>query len=281
MSMDKYKVDNLIILVGDSTFPCLLAAKSLLKEGGKVVLVHTQATEASAKRLRKVLAGNNVDLVYCLGEFDAHEINKSLNRTLSKLTDPKKKIGLHYTGGTKAMAVHAYRTVQEWERRNDRKVVYSYLNSRTLEMVFDHEWQCPATVKIENVASLKEIILLSHKDLSATEKENEVASIVATEIEKSPEFTGAEILVNSVVANEYYEFGIDVSVVVGGQLLMIACVNSSDTEVIMTEALKYKSRAKKLAGELAKVAVVSLANNGDLSALKAEIDSVKFFTGNN
>jgi hypothetical protein len=48
-------------------------------------------------------------------------------------------VGLNYTGGTKAMSVHAYRAVEAWCKGNDAQGVFSYLDARTLEMVFDPE----------------------------------------------------------------------------------------------------------------------------------------------
>ncbi|MGH9853910.1 MAG: hypothetical protein ACREBD_29045, partial [Blastocatellia bacterium] len=46
-------------------------------------------------------------------------------------------IGLHYTGGTKAMAVHAYRAVEQWGAERRIEPVFSYLDARWLRLVID------------------------------------------------------------------------------------------------------------------------------------------------
>lgn len=51
---------------------------------------------------------------------------------------------MHYTGGTKAMAVHAYRTVQELKP----DAIFSYLDSRSLEMCIDRPDNCPIREKV-------------------------------------------------------------------------------------------------------------------------------------
>lgn len=47
------------------------------------------------------------------------------------------RVGLNYTGGTKAMSVHAYRTLEQWAKEKSVTPVFSYLDARTLQMIFD------------------------------------------------------------------------------------------------------------------------------------------------
>src|SRR5579875_3276771 len=49
------------------------------------------------------------------------------------------RVGLHYTGGTKVMSVHAYRALENWARSTEnqgqeREAIFSYLDARTLSM---------------------------------------------------------------------------------------------------------------------------------------------------
>jgi hypothetical protein len=46
-------------------------------------------------------------------------------------------VGLHYTGGTKAMAVHAYRAVEQWATQRGTQPRFSYLDARTHKIIFD------------------------------------------------------------------------------------------------------------------------------------------------
>jgi len=46
-------------------------------------------------------------------------------------------VALNYTGGTKAMSVHAYRTVEKWAREQQKPCSMSYLDARRLALVVD------------------------------------------------------------------------------------------------------------------------------------------------
>ncbi|MEP0914540.1 hypothetical protein NDI45_26925 [Leptolyngbya sp. GB1-A1] len=67
-------------------------------------------------------------------EADGFEIARTIVGYANKINSTE-KIGLHYTGGTKTMAAHAYRAFLSLNR--SPKPVFSYLDSRTLRICID------------------------------------------------------------------------------------------------------------------------------------------------
>jgi len=142
---DKHKVDHLFLLIGENPLPNYVAARLLLNQGGTLYLVHTTRTEKPAKRLAKILENELIGLkkteLVSLNEYesDAFKIKEAISSPL-KINNGKiglnGTIGLNYTGGTKAMAVHAYRTVFSPDRPD---TVFSYLDPRKLKMCIDSE----------------------------------------------------------------------------------------------------------------------------------------------
>ncbi len=137
--LEKYKVDHLFLLIGENTLPNYVAAHLLLKESGTPYLVHTTGTVDLAGQLKNILKG---DLSRCLAaqlislgehESDAFHIHDKIGKVAKKLQD---RLGLHYTGGTKAMAVHAYQALLGLNRPD---TVFSYLDPRRLEICIDRE----------------------------------------------------------------------------------------------------------------------------------------------
>ena len=135
-----YKADHLFLLIGENPLPNYVAARLLLNEqGGTPYLVHTTDTEEQAKRLATIL-GNELPSfkaaqLVSLNDYesDAHYIRKTIRHHLKTI---KGKLGLNYTGGTKAMAVHAYQELFSKERPD---TIFSYLDPRKLEMCIDQE----------------------------------------------------------------------------------------------------------------------------------------------
>ena len=142
--LDKYTVDRLFLLIGENPLPNYVAAHLLLNKGGTPYLVYTTdksgklGTFKQAKRLADVL--NKSDLLGCISpdlvsiedyESDGFQIRDRIERKAKSLEG---RLGLNYTGGTKAMAVHAYQALLSIKREN---TVFSYLDSRKLEMCID------------------------------------------------------------------------------------------------------------------------------------------------
>ncbi|BAZ06398.1 Card1-like endonuclease domain-containing protein [Calothrix sp. NIES-3974] len=155
---DKYKVDYLFLLIGENPLPNYVAANLLLNKGGIAYLIYSTGTEKSAERLQMILKselnGFKDVVLRSLDDYesDPFHIQKKIREELEKIRDGK--IGLNYTGGTKAMSVHSYRAV--FKKHPD--AFFSYLDPRRLEMRIDREdRECdrlkikPETLQVELV----------------------------------------------------------------------------------------------------------------------------------
>lgn len=134
-SFDTHKVHHLFLLLGENPLPNYVAAKLLLNQEGIIYLTYTKGTEAQHKQLKKILCNESQrveDISLGTYESDAFRIRDAVKPFFKHAVG---SIGLNYTGGTKAMAVHAYRVLKEI--KPDAK--FSYLDSRRLEMCIDRE----------------------------------------------------------------------------------------------------------------------------------------------
>jgi hypothetical protein len=135
----EYQVDHLFLLIGENPLPNYIAAKLLLQQRGTPYLVYTTGTERPAQRLQRILdnepTGFQKAQLVPLEEYesDAYQIQARIQEVLKALNG---KVGLNYTGGTKAMAVHAYRAMF---KEKGQEAVFSYLDPRRLEMCVDRE----------------------------------------------------------------------------------------------------------------------------------------------
>jgi len=135
--LDDYRADHLILLVGGNPLPNYVAARVLTKENAKVSLIYSKDSRTIAERLKEVLSGLfEFASTEPVDESRADSIQRQVKRALSQFPDVG-VVGLHYTGGTKAMAVHAYRAVEAWAKSNNRQAIFSYLDARTHKIVFD------------------------------------------------------------------------------------------------------------------------------------------------
>jgi hypothetical protein len=135
---DGLRSDHLILLVGTNPLPNWVAAKLLLKSGGRVHLFRTDGVRAQSSRLERVLKDReNISVsVYQTVEADEQTIYNDIERQAEILLKTSTgKIGLDYTGGTKMMSVHAHRAMREVIPR-DRRVL-SYLDAHSLAFKFD------------------------------------------------------------------------------------------------------------------------------------------------
>lgn len=144
---DKYKVDHLFLLIGENPLPNYVAAKTLLAEGGKPYLVFTEHTQKPAERLQEALGLSDNEMVPLdNNESNAGEIKKRIRCKIKEIqgNSAQKKFGLNYTGGTKAMAVHAYQALLQPKLEGptyklEPEPIFSYLDSHRLEMLIDQK----------------------------------------------------------------------------------------------------------------------------------------------
>lgn len=147
-----YQVDHLFLLIGENPLPNYVAARLLLQQGGTPHLVYTTGTKEPAKRLQKILdrelTGFQKAQLVPLEEYesDAYQIQIRIQKAVKDLNG---QVGLNYTGGTKAMAVHAYRAIFKTMQEKQQKAVFSYLDPRRLEMCVDREGGDRIRLKID------------------------------------------------------------------------------------------------------------------------------------
>lgn len=136
--LDENKVEHLILLVGGNPLPNAVAGKLLIASGGTITLIHSEDTFEVARRLEEWLKAQQVAGAVRLievSESSPASIVQGVQKELEAVN--AKSVGLNYTGGTKVMSVHAYRAIEQWAQGKSIKTVFSYLDARTLEMVFD------------------------------------------------------------------------------------------------------------------------------------------------
>ncbi|MEG4801787.1 DUF1887 family CARF protein [Microcoleus sp. ARI1-B5] len=150
LDWEHHQVEHLFLLIGENPLPNYVAAKTLLKEGGKPYLVYTEYTSEAYKRLKEVLGLREEEKVELWNnESNAFEIQKAIKdkvQELQKQYPDKKRFGLNYTGGTKAMAVHAYQAFLDLNLSPEP--VFSYLDSRSLQMMFDRKNDRPIPLEV-------------------------------------------------------------------------------------------------------------------------------------
>ena len=136
----EYQTDHLFLLVGTNPLPNLVAAKLLAKAGGTVHLVHSSNTADVARRLEEVLSR-----LHSVGRFQKVEVHEADARDIENKVGAATRaldgsIGLHYTGGTKPMAVHAFRAVDREGSRRHPPAVFSYLDAASFELRIAPFW---------------------------------------------------------------------------------------------------------------------------------------------
>ena len=137
----EYQTDHLFLLVGANPLPNLVAARLLARPGGAVCLVHSAATAQIAQRLETVIAG--LQHVGCFDkievrEADAQDIETKVGRAVRAVGG---SVGLHYTGGTKPMSVHAFRAVDRESTGRRSSPVFSYLDAGSFELRIAPRWR--------------------------------------------------------------------------------------------------------------------------------------------
>jgi hypothetical protein len=131
-NIERYQTDNLFLLVGTNPLPNYVAAKVLWNGKGQVFFLVTSDTNDVAQRIQRLLGlkGGQFTILNEVESSNAAQIFKTINEKIKTLSG---SIGLNYTGGTKAMGIHAYRAAEA----SKKSIQYSYLDAKTLEMCFD------------------------------------------------------------------------------------------------------------------------------------------------
>ncbi len=147
---NNYNFENLILLVGTNPLPNYVVAKYFLitnQNLKKIWLVHSEkqnddaGTKEIADRIKDVIQKEhpkmNLDnFDYCpLADIsDARTIKSTIERIILSKID---SAHFNYTGGTKAMAVHVYRAIEQAKKIRDRS--FSYLDAREFRLKDDSD----------------------------------------------------------------------------------------------------------------------------------------------
>lgn len=134
--LSRYQVDHLLLLVGHNPLPNYVAARLLLDRHGVLYLLHTEGPHGTgnvAQRLAAHFAQHRPQLI----PIDARSpkfLRRAVDRALPRAAG---RIGLHYSGGTKVMAIHTYLAVYEICQDRGIDPVFSYLDADTLELIVE------------------------------------------------------------------------------------------------------------------------------------------------
>jgi len=129
--------DHLFLLIGSNPLPNAVAGRLLGTQGGTITLIHSENSFQVAQRLQSWLIRQRFPNVRLKEVGESHPVSIAENVRAELQAINARHVGLHYTGGTKAMSVHAYRAVDQWVQGKGVKPVFSYLDARRLQMEFD------------------------------------------------------------------------------------------------------------------------------------------------
>ncbi|MBL8151815.1 MAG: hypothetical protein JNN15_17975, partial [Blastocatellia bacterium] len=157
-----HQVDHLLLLIGGNPLPNAVAAVLLTSPNGTITLIHSKKESPNtfiehqdvdsfpvAQKLESWLNGFGYKEVRLTGVHESRP-DSIIQGVLEALkTIDAVKVGINYTGGTKAMSVHAYRAVEQWvaEQSKEGKKIeasFSYLDARQMKMVFDRTTSMPS-----------------------------------------------------------------------------------------------------------------------------------------
>lgn len=133
-----YQTDHLFLLIGANPLPNYVAALLLAKDRGTVYLLHSGGAHGTgdvADRLKHAIQAKKQGVTIIPSELDeakSHRIIRKMKELVGTLPSHA-AVGLNYTGGTKAMAIHAYRAIENAFPSG----VFSYLDARTLSMIIE------------------------------------------------------------------------------------------------------------------------------------------------
>ncbi|HET9919203.1 MAG TPA: hypothetical protein VFQ30_05135 [Ktedonobacteraceae bacterium] len=174
-----YQVDHLLLLVGSNPLPNAVAGKLLTVQGGKISLIHSKDGSDLAGRLAAWFRNAGyVDIgLKQVEESDAASVRREVSRAIEEYeqayTETNQthtaRVGLNYTGGTKVMSTHAYRTLEQWASVHKREAVFSYLDARTLHIRFEQITGWPPIsfyVGLELDMSIRDLLKLHNWELT-------------------------------------------------------------------------------------------------------------------
>jgi len=153
---NEWMADHLFVLVGGNPLPNYVAGKLLLKAGDAIHLIHSPGTASVANRLAKCFEHSYSHEIQ--NPSNGGEIGDVIQAALAQIPG-NADVGLHYTGGTKAMAVHAHSAFKRGMAKRGSKGVLTYLDAATLSLLRDDEWN-PVSVQFAITPELETLLQL-------------------------------------------------------------------------------------------------------------------------
>ncbi len=160
----------LFLLVGGNTLPNYVAAHLLADTDTALYLVYSEGTNDQRAALSKTLDPARYSIKDVLvNEANPANIYNEIRQRLKNIPETL-SVGLHYTGGTKAMSVHAYRAIQDWQKEKPaaRYACYTYLDARTLHLWAERsDWSGAQALFVGDKVkvSLVELLSLHRRDV--------------------------------------------------------------------------------------------------------------------
>jgi len=190
---DNLRVDHLFLLVGSNPLPDWVAARLLLRGGGRLYLVHSDDTLATAQELARYLMENHnyekPALVEVRNPWRARTVYDAIQDSVRKIGHGT--IGLNYTGGTKVMSAHSHRALDQSVRAGLPPVVFSYLEARTCTMRFDDDREFLVGLADETKLNLQDLFKLHDEfALAPPAKKTNALPVAALLLEANAELNG-------------------------------------------------------------------------------------------
>jgi len=216
-ALKNFQTQYLFLMVGTNPLPNYVSAKLLLKQDEEstpcLVLVRSQEVQSYADTLSEVLKDENPNLRVIndiqIDEAEPWDIYSKIQKILDKLGIKESiDVGLNYTGGTKAMAVSAYRAIKD--RYPDARL--SYLDARSLSMIIEQPSQPSFKWCVRECFELKmETMLKLHRyRFWRTDRKGEQPPTTELQIPKTfedlPRLIAEEGLINDLNQWMFYNF---------------------------------------------------------------------------
>lgn len=177
-----YQTDHLFLLVGTNPLPNYVAALLLAKDDSTIHLLHsggTRGTEGVATKLKESIQRRRPQIKELvlreIDDADGGRIAQKMTGVLQSI-DKRALVGLHYTGGTKAMTVHVYQAVRE----QFQTAIFSYLDARTLSLKIDRPGEAQSkSIRVERACSVKldDLMVLHGREIGSKEQETDLQQL--------------------------------------------------------------------------------------------------------
>jgi hypothetical protein len=186
----EFTFENLVLVMGTNPLPNFVVADYFLQKNKnlkKIILIYSESnnknqesTQEQAENLKKLLKTRFMRLDLYENDFEvagipvtdvgsAKSIEEGLEKKLKKSlagNDGKKSLHFNYTGGTKAMVVHAYMFIESNTAMKGIFKEFSYYDGRIFKIVMDKDKDDNYVIPNPSTnQDLRDIVFISFKEL--------------------------------------------------------------------------------------------------------------------